>query len=271
MNRFVADRPSRAIGLAAGVLREFSPLQTTRAAVGSGFDAVGFWIEPDWSPGLTRDIRAILDDSGLAPMDVEVIWLRPGPLDPAHLRTIDIGAELGAPNALAVSSDPDPAATAAKLAALVEHGAAAGVRVSLEFALFTEVRSLAQAVAIARQAGSSVLVDPLHLARCGDGPADVAAVPREMFAYAQFCDAPGTGPGDDRVAIIAEALDGRLQAGDGALPLAALLQSLPPRLPLSVELRSKALRDAFSDPAERARVVATATRRFLEAHEGETA
>ena len=69
-------------------------------------------------------------------------------------------------------------------------------------------------------------------------------------------------------AIITDAIDLREQCGEGALPLAAMYRAFPPGLPLSIELRSKALRDGFPDPGERAKVVAAATRRWLAANAG---
>jgi hypothetical protein len=45
--------------------------------------------------------------------------------------------------------------------------------------------------------------------------------------------------------------------------VAEMYKALPPGIPLSIELRSKALRDGFPDPGERAKVVAEATRRWL--------
>jgi sugar phosphate isomerase/epimerase len=68
---------------------------------------------------------------------------------------------------------------------------------------------------------------------------------------------------NDAAGILREAVDERIQVGEGALPLAAVLRELPTDLPLSLELRSKYLRDAYPDPAERASAVARVTRNFL--------
>lgn len=256
------------ISLASGVVPEFGPIETIDAAEAGGFDDVGLWIETkDWTPKLTADARARLKSSGLGLRDVEVIWFKPGAPDPDHLRAIDIGLELGAPNVLCVSSDPDDAATAAKLAALCERAAPGGMRVCLEFLLITEVKSIGQALGIIDQVRHplmGLLIDPLHLARSGGSPADVAKAPRHLFPYAQFCDAVANGPAaSDFDGILSEAIDGRLQCGEGGLPLTELLGVLPAGIPLSIELRSKALRDGYLDPRERARVTAEATRRFL--------
>ncbi|QXQ07106.1 sugar phosphate isomerase/epimerase [Sphingosinicellaceae bacterium] len=258
------------ISLASGVLPEFPPEATARAAVAARFDAVGLWVEPaTWTAGTTQEIRRITGDAGLPVLDVEVVWLKAGPLDEAHLRIIDIGREVGARNVLVVSSDPDDVGTAAKFAALCAH-AGTDIRIALEFGIFTAVRTVAQAQAILAQVGhpaAALLIDPIHLARSGGTPTDVAAVPRTLLPYAQFCDAgPLTYDLGDPAAVIAEAVDGRLQTGAGVLPLDAVLDALPAGLPLSIELRSRPLREAYPDPAERAAAVAQATRAFLDQH-----
>jgi sugar phosphate isomerase/epimerase len=258
----------RPIALASGVVPEIGPVETVRAAAAGGWDMVGLWVEPaTWTGQTTRDVAAALADTGLAPIDVEVIWIRPGPLDPAHLRILDIGVALGAANALVVSSDPDGGTTAAKLAALARHVADTDMRVALEFGLFTDVRTIHAASAILAAVdhpSAALLVDALHLARSGGTAQDVAALPRHWLSYAQLCDAPAPGadPGDAD-AILEEAVHGRLQTGEGSLDLAGLLAALPPGLPLSVELRSRALALQWPDPAARARVTAEATRAFL--------
>lgn len=259
---------ARKIALASGVLPEFGPETTIAAAVAAGFDGVGLWVEPDkWSPTTTRAIRARLADTPIPVVDVEVVWIRPGPDDADHFRTIDIGAEIGASNVLIVSSDPDFAATASKYRRLCEHAQERGMRAVFEFMPFSSVKNISQASAIVEAAQSpaaALLLDPLHLSRSGGTPADISAVPRTWLSYAQFCDAPPELPDlTDTAAIIAEALDGRRLPGDGSLPLRAFLDALPPELPLSVELRSKALRDAYPDPFERARALANSTRRHL--------
>ena len=257
---------SHPLSLAAGVLPDFSPQETARAAAAAGYDQTGVWIEiADWTDRTTAEMRAILADTGVPALDVEVVWLQPGPIDPNHLRIVDIGRELGAANVLVVSSDPDDGGTAEKLRALCEH-AAGDIRISLEFGLFTEIHSIAQASTILDRVdhpAAALLIDPLHLERTGGTPADVARVDRARLPYAQFCDAPPLKYDvADRGAVIVEAVDGRLLPGEGVLALDALIEALP-LVPLSIELRSKALREGFPDATDRAKAVLDATRRFL--------
>jgi sugar phosphate isomerase/epimerase len=262
---------SRLISLASGVVPELTPAGTVEAAARGGWPAVGLWVEPaGWTPQTTRAVRTALAAGGLRALDVEVVWIKPGPPDPDHDRIVDIGAEVGAANVLVVSSDPDHSAAVDKFARLCERGRRLGLRIALEFGFFTEVRSLAEARSIvetARDPAGAILIDPLHLERTGGTAADVAALPRSLLPYAQFCDAPMCGPGagaGNVDEIIREALDDRVQCGEGALPQVDVLRALPGNAPLSIELRSKYLRDTYPDAAERARVTLQATRRFLE-------
>lgn len=263
-------RTAPLLSLAAGVLPEFSPEQTVAAAVEAGWPATGIWHAPDtWTRATTMAVRDRAADAGIAILDIEVIWLKPGPDDPAHFAAIDAGAAIGARNVLIVSSEDDAGRAAAKLNRLGNHAAAAGLRACLEFAAFTTVGSIERAVDLIDAADCDnlgLLIDPLHLARTGGSPADLARVDPQRFPYAQFCDAPAHGPPPSDVPeIIREALDLRLMPGDGGLPLDDLLVALPAATPLSIELRSATLRDNHLDPADRARALLSATQRWFAA------
>lgn len=256
------------LSIAAGVLPEFTPQQQAAAAVETGWPAVGIWVEPaTWTSSVAREVRDRVTDAGILVLDVEVIWIKPGEGDDDLLRVLDAGAEIGARNALVVSSEPSLAVTAERFGRLVDHAKACGLRASLEFAAFTEVKTLAAALELLDRTGrpeAGLLIDALHFRRTGSGPDDLRGVDPGRFAYAQICDAPADGPSpQDIPAIVQEALDLRLMVGDGGLPLGALLEGLPAATPLSVELRSKVLRDAYPDPADRARALLASTRAGL--------
>jgi sugar phosphate isomerase/epimerase len=258
------------ISFAAGIVPGAGPVETIHAAAVGGFDMTGLWIEPEqWTPTLLRETKAALTETGLPLLDVEVIWIKPGDDLAAHKACIDIGAELGAKNVLCVSSNPDMGATAARLAALCEHAEGSQMRVALEFAIFTEVKNLEMALAVLDAVAHplrALLIDPIHVDRSGSAIAAIAQVPCELLPYAQFCDAPAERPNPaDFNAIITDAIDLREQCGEGGLPLGALYRALPAGIPLSIELRSKALRDAYPDLGQRAKAVATATRGWLQA------
>jgi sugar phosphate isomerase/epimerase len=256
------------ISFASGIVPECGPLDTIRAAKAGGFDAVGLWIEPaEWGGALLREAKATLAGSGLELLDVEVIWIKPGSDMAEHKRCIDLGAELGAKNVLCVSSDPDMGSSAERLAELCRHAEGSGLRVALEFGIFTEVKNLEMARQLIDRVAhplGAILVDPIHVDRSGTSIAQLAALPATLLPYAQFCDAGADRPDpSDFDAVIVDAIDMRQQCGEGALPLKAIYDSLPPGIPLSIELRSRVLREGFPDPADRARQVAAKTRAWL--------
>ena len=91
------------LSLASGVMPEASPLELIAAAGAAGWQAVGLWIEPErFTHDYLCQVQRALDASGLRVLDAEVIWLRPGPLDPQHLRALDIARTLGAEHVLKI-------------------------------------------------------------------------------------------------------------------------------------------------------------------------
>ena len=253
------------ISLAAGTVLESSPPDTVTAAAAAGFDASGVWVDlTTWTDEVAAEVRRRLADTGLTALDVEVgYFLADTPVDDCK-RLIDAGAQVGASFALLVSRDPDLERTAAQYAEVCAHAEGTGVRPVLEFMRFMTVRTLADAVSVVTRSGhpdAAILVDTLHLSRCGEQPSDVGALDPHLFPYVQLCDAPAEVPAADQ--LVDEALNGRLLLGDGALPVRELVSLLAPDVPFSIELRSKALRDGYPDAAERAGVVARTTRSFL--------
>jgi sugar phosphate isomerase/epimerase len=259
------------LAMAANVLPEFPPEVRVAAAAEAGYRAVGLWFDAaEWSDATTERVASALREGGaapLVPLDIEVVRIRDGSVVPdAARRLIAVGGELGVRNVLIVSENPDEVETQRQFATLCELAHAAGMRAVLEFLMITSVRSLAAALRIVETVdhpAGGVLIDPLHLQRCGDRPADLRSVHPELLPYAQFCDGPATIVGSDEAAYRADAVDGRSSPGEGALPLVELLEVLPPAIPLSLEVRSRRYREQFPDPVDRAREVRLRTERFL--------
>lgn len=247
----------RILSLAAGSLPEADPVTMIEAAAAGGWTHTGLWVEPDrnWHADTTRQVRRALADNGVEALDVEVIWIHPGEHDPDHDRVIAWGAEVGARAALVVSSEPDPARTRQRYERLCRRGEQEGIRIVLEFLPITEVKTLQAARAIvedvAHPAGG-LLIDPLHLARTGGGPADLRDVDPHWLPYAQFCDGIQELADPTPERILEDAVDGRDVPGAGDLPLEALLEVFPVGLPLSMEIRSRAWRERHADPFARA-------------------
>jgi sugar phosphate isomerase/epimerase len=105
---------------------------------------------------------------------------------------------------------------------------------------------------------AGILIDNLHLSRSGGSVAQLAALDPARFPYLQIADAPAQVP-TEPMALLDEAINGRLLPGQGALPIDELLAAVP-HVPLSFEVRSRDLRDGFTDPVERARHLLHAVR-----------
>jgi sugar phosphate isomerase/epimerase len=184
---------------------------------------------------------------------------------------------LGARYLNVICDDPDTGRFADRLAELVRLARPYRVRPVIEFTAWRPIRTLGSAVAIARgSAGAGLLLDTLHIQRCGVTVAELAAVDPVLLGYLQLCDAPARPPhgigvpaalprgqdisqGDDAVL---EARTMRLLPGEGELPLAELLGVLPDSLPVSVEAPSLAARRDQS-PAQFARRIRRAVESVL--------
>ncbi len=259
----------RLIALASGVHPDLEPDAMVRVAGEAGYNSVGIWVEPgvNWHRQTTVAVRNALEEHALVPLDVEVIWLQPDSKpDPVHHEIIDIGGELGARNCLIVSSEPDPEQNKRLFEDLCIRAEAAGMRACLEFMGVTEVKNLEAALAVVAgvdHPAGGLLVDAFHLERVGLQPEAVAAIEPRWLSYMQLCDVPARGAIEEADDYFADALDGRLAPGEGALPLPQLLAQFHPDIPISLEIRSRHYRDTYPDPVDRARVILEKTRQFL--------
>ena len=265
-------RRGRELSLSSRTLPDASAAEMVSAAAAAGFDAAGVWVDPQgWDSSITRSVRERLAGTGLGVLDVEVLTIAPEVPDSALQRIIEIGGELDARYALVIGMDPEPSRIADRFGRLCEHAASSGIRPVLEFMRFTSVRTLADALEIVQAAGhpaGAVLIDMLHLARSGGSPEDLLGIDPDALPYAQICDAPAEPPGEESGGLIAEALQGRLLPGDGALPIREFLARLPAGRPLSCEILSSDLNQRFPDTKARAQAVGDATRAFLAGAEG---
>ena len=185
------------------------------------------------------------------------------PTDPT-LPALEIAARLGAEQFLAVGNDPDEGRMTANLGRLAEAAAGFRLKLALELMPYTAVNTLAKAARMVERCGAAnlgLLIDALHLARSGGTPAEVAALDRGRIAYLQLCDAPAQPPAG--LSLRAESLEARLQPGDGALPLFALLDALPANIVVDVETPVAAERGWT--PERRAANAVAAAKRLLTA------
>ena len=257
----------RLISLAAGVSPELhaEPASFVAAAADAGWSAAGIWFDCDsWTAETTATIKRRLEATGVTPLDMEVVRMG---TDRDHGEAlVEAAAELGVSNILTISSFEDPGATTQRFAELCELAAPAGVHVCLEYMIFTHVRSLAEAIDIvdrAAQPNGGVLIDLLHVARAGTKFEEIAAADPRRFPYVQWCDGPAEPRGWSTRDLIGDALDDRSMPGRGRLHAAEFERLFDEAVPFSLEVRSKALRDAFPDHRDRAAHVLARTRAAL--------
>ena len=233
-------------GLEHLTLLDVSPPDLVAVAATAGFDSVGLRISPaadgerPWpiwpgSPMLAETVRRCAD-TGIRVLDAEAVRLGAVPVDVTP--TLEAAAALGARYVNAICDDPDLGRLSDSFAALTAAAGSYGIRAVVEFMAYRSVRTLAEATAIAgRSGGGGVLVDALHVQRCGVPLAALRAVDPALISYVQLCDAPLAAPaaGPASADAVHEARAARLLPGEGELPLRELLAALPDGIPVAVE------------------------------------
>ena len=104
-----------------------------------------------------------------------------------------------------------------------------GLTVDLEYVPIAAVANLAQAVDVLRavnRSNAGLMIDTHHLHRARDNPADLDALPREWFHFAQLCDAPAEIP-TERAEMIRIMREARLYVGEGGIDVASILAHIP--------------------------------------------
>lgn len=238
----------RELSLAHLTVLDATPPELVTAAAGAGFRMVGIRLYATPNVGVPpydmlgdtpvlRETLARLADTGVQVLDVEFLRFEPDIPQGIPEGFLETGAKLGARYVLVMSAEPHEARTMERFCELCERAARFGLHVCLEFAIYTGVKTLADAVRLVKRSGqtnASVLVDALHFSRSGGMPSHIGRFEPSLFRYAQICDALAEVP-TEAAALIREARTGRLLPGDGALPLADLVGALPAEATLSVE------------------------------------
>ncbi len=250
-----------------------SAIEHVEAAAAAGFPAAGLRILPPVHlsstgslVGNARETRRVRDacvSLGVRPLDAEVASLTATLSRDDVVAMVTTAAELEFRFVQTVVEDADLTRASEKLAMLAEESRNAGLGVALEFMAFRPLTNLASALSLIDRSGADnvgLLIDALHLARSGGTPEIVAAMPAERIAMVQLCDAPREAPAFEQLAT--EARSGRLHPGEGGLWLNALLDAVPDRLPMSLEVPHPSFAD--TPYVERARQSMRAMARFMD-------
>jgi sugar phosphate isomerase/epimerase len=239
--------PKRPLSLAHLSLIDHSPEALIRTAAEAGFDLVDLRLAPATPTDrvydgeelkmLARALAPHLRDAGLAVWDVEIIRLNDRMRPEDYLPLMETAAALGARRMKLVCDSTDHGRAAQTLARLCDLAAPFGLTLDLEYMIFSGVKSLRAAIALARSAvgpNLRVLVDALHWVRAGD-IAELVLTDPAWLGYVQLCDGPRRGP-VDHDALIQEARTQRLAPGEGEFPLGDLLAAMPHNCVASLEV-----------------------------------
>ena len=239
--------PARPLSLAHLSLIALAPGSLIVTAGAAGFDLVDLRLAPatptdrdydkDALKTLRRTLPALLRDTGLGLWDVEIIRLNDQTRPADYLPLMETAASLGARRLKLVCDSQDHGRAAALLARLCDLAHAFELVLDLEYMVFSGVKSVRDAIAVAEAAGQpnlKVLVDALHWVRAGDME-EISRVNPGRLGYVQLCDGPLRGP-VGRDALIQEARTNRLAPGTGEFPLAALLAAMPANCVASLEV-----------------------------------
>ena len=238
----------RELSLAHLSVLDATPPELVTVAAAAGFRKVGIRISATPSVGvppydmlgdtpMLRETLARLADTGVAVLDVEFLRFEPELPQGLPEGFLESAARLGAQHVLVMSTEPLEARTLERFCDLCERARHYGLHVCLEFAIYTGVRTLADAARLVKISGysnASVLIDALHFSRSGGWPSHIAGIDASLLKYAQICDAVAAIP-SEAGDLIREARTGRLLPGEGALPLRDLVAALPAAIPLSIE------------------------------------
>lgn len=258
------------LGTAHLTALDLAPVPLVRAAAQAGLGAAGLRLMPASAGGVfyeargetLAELKRVLRGEDVRVREVEFIAITPDIVPADFLPLFEAGGELGAECVTVSGDDFDPERLIANFAALCDLAAPFGLRLDLEFMRWRDIATPEQAIEVVEGAGranASVLVDALHLMRCGSGVAALAEIPAARLRAVQLCDGPRDAP-HTQAEIIAEAREARLMPGEGALPLIPLLHALPPDITVSVEVPTPGL-----SAAERLARSAAAARRVLAA------
>jgi sugar phosphate isomerase/epimerase len=254
------------LSLAHATLLDLPPPALIRLAHACGFQAVGLRLIPIGLPGepryavagdpeSTRAIRRALDETGIRFLDVEVIRITDDGDPQRYAGALESAAALGAECAIVNVYSADVTRAADDFSRLCDFSKPFGLTMVLEPVSFSELATVAQAIALVRACGqenAGVLVDTLHQHSSGEPPTALDALSSIQTPLVHVCDAPTEVPTDlEGRRRIARAE--RLLPGDGGIDLAGMLSRLPREIVYAVEAPNPA-RAAALGPAAYARL-----------------
>ena len=240
--------------MAAGCVPDAMPWDIPLIAHKAGFQSSGMWVDENtsWDKKALYKTKESLEKTELQLIDVEVTWLENDErLNDSHKLIIDVGLELSAKNILVVNRHNDYDKALNQFYKMCEY-ADKNIKVCLEFGEFTNVKSLSSAIDFVNTINhpvAGILIDLMHINRSKENIPDLN---NPIFSYIQGCDFYQSSKkltGDN---YIMAAIDDRCCLGHGEAIKEEVVKMCKSNLDVSLEIRSKDLRNKFPDPYERA-------------------
>jgi sugar phosphate isomerase/epimerase len=236
------------LALAPTTIPDAGPLDYIAAAAAAGYRHVGLRLNP--SPGfpfhpvvgnavLIKEMKTRLAGAGLRVLDIYSFYLQPSTEVVTFKPAIELAAEFGAKYLVTMGADTDWSRQRDNFIRICEIAAAYGLTCIVEPAVIRPLANVAQTQRLIRDAGCTnvaICVDPLNFSRAGDHASDLTRIDPKLLPYAQICDGI-IGPDEPNPALLGRmSPNRRCLLGQGDVPLADILDALPPGLPLSIEL-----------------------------------
>ena len=239
------------------------PVEAVKISAQAGYDMVGLRFlpaalgEPDYpimtDKAVQREVSAALSDTGIQLADIEIARLKPDTNVATFEAFCALGRNLGARNILVAGDDEDHVRLTDTFARFSELAAQYEMTADLEFMPWTGVKTLNEAYEIVKNSGAEnagVLIDALHFDRSDSTLDDIKALPAQYIHYAQLCDGPAQYDPSD-AGLIEIARGARLLPGEGGIDLSGIIDGLPSKTVLSVEI-PHLVRAETESPLERA-------------------
>ncbi len=222
--------------LAPTTLMQAPPLRYIAAAAAAGYDGIGLRLYP--SPGMPffpivgdaqmmREVRGALATADLQLFDVFTCYLQPEMDFEAMKRAHEFGAELGAKYALVIGDDEDWGRMVDHFGRLCDNVAEFGMLCTLEAPVNRRtLNTLELNLRLIEESGhrAGLSIDPVQYVRAGHSFDELRGLASDLLPYSQIGDSPSLSAGEPYC-----------MPGDGIVPLAELLDLLPPEAPLSLE------------------------------------
>ena len=232
-----------------------APPEMTYIAARAGYEYVsirpifmGLPGEPDYAladnPQMLKQTKRALAETGVRVHDIELARVYEGLHPTKYLPAMEVAAELGAKAVLSSIWGGEREFYVEKFGQICDLAKPFGLTVDLECVPIATVASLAQAVDVlhaVNRSNAGLMIDMHHFHRARDNPADLDALPRDWFHFAQLCDAPADIPAE-RAEMIRILREARLYVGEGGIDVAGILARIP-HCVYSIEVPNKERHD----------------------------